>query len=418
MTILFPAKVLLAAAATTSLAAQDLVAIKAGKILTMRGEPLSNAVVVCENGRIKEVGAGVEVPWNATVVDASDKVVMPTWVLAHTTGGLSGTNERMANVPFLTVADGIDPSSSFFEEALRNGIGTIHVIPGNSTLVGGVGMVVRPYGATVEDMAIRDRAGIKLSLAATGGALVAQIRKLRRALEDAAADKAELERKRDEFEREKAAGATDAESFDEELEPGKQAVVDLIEGKLRGYLYVPNAVAVAEAGRLEKAWPELDLVLVVDRECYKAAPRVASIGFPVVLDADAIEFWETDPITEEESLVSPAKALTTAGVPLVLTTSPSSTAASRYPWWQIATAIRNGVDRASALRAMTTEPAELLGLGDELGTIEPGKAANLQILTGDPLAATTWVETVLLDGEIVYERSADLRLRHLFGTDH
>ena len=46
-----------------------------------------------------------------------------------------------------------------------------------------------------------------------------------------------------------------------------------------------------------------------------------------------------------------------------------------------------------------------------------GKTANLQILTGDPLKATTWVETVLLDGEVVYERDKDQRLQHLFGKD-
>ena len=80
-------------------------------------------------------------------------------------------------------------------------------------------------------------------------------------------------------------------------------------------------------------------------------------------------------------------------------------------------AIRNGMDRNAALRAMTIVPARVLGIDAEFGTLEAGKVANIQILTGDPLEATSWVESVLLEGELVYERSKDHRLEHLFGTN-
>ena len=66
---------------------------------------------------------------------------------------------------------------------------------------------------------------------------------------------------------------------------------------------------------------------------------------------------------------------------------------------------------------MTITPAAILGLEDQFGSVEEGKIANLQILTGDPLQATTWVETVLLEGKVVYERSEDPRLKYLFGKD-
>ena len=78
-------------------------------------------------------------------------------------------------------------------------------------------------------------------------------------------------------------------------------------------------------------------------------------------------------------------------------------------------AIKNGVSKDDALAALTTRPAKLLGVDKEVGTIEAGKSANLQILTGDPLKATTWVETVILDGDVVYERGKDRKLQHLFG---
>ena len=66
-------------------------------------------------------------------------------------------------------------------------------------------------------------------------------------------------------------------------------------------------------------------------------------------------------------------------------------------------------------RSPTT--AKILGLDDQVGTLEVGKRANIQILTGDPLQATTWVDKVLLDGDVVYDRSKDARLQYLFGKN-
>ena len=232
MTRLFTA---LPAAALVTLAglaapasAQDQVAIRAGKIHTLSDGVIENAVILIENGVITAVGKDVEVPWNAKVVDAKEHVVMPTWILAHASGGMSGSNEQMANVPFLTVLDAIDPSSTWFEECLRNGVGAMHVIPGNNTLLGGKGMIVRPFGKTVEDMTIRDRGGMKVSLdAPRGTSRMAQIRKLRNALQDGMDAKADLERQKAEFAKEKEAGATDKDEFDGELDDMKKPVVDL-----------------------------------------------------------------------------------------------------------------------------------------------------------------------------------------------
>lgn len=395
--------------------AQEQIAIKAGKVITISGAELTDAVILIENGKIKEVGMSVEIPWNAKVIDASDMVVMPTYVLAHSSGGMSGTNERMANVPYVDVADGIDPSSPFFAECLRNGIGTIHVIPGHDTLIGGIGMVVRPYGKTVEDMKVRGKTGIKLSLNPQSGSRMAQIRKLRRALQDAQDHGKEIDRQKQEFAEEKAAGATQKDEFDGKPDETKQPVLDLLAGKIKGYLFVPSAAEIAEAARLKENYG-LDLILVLGPACYLGAEDIKKLGLPVILGSD-LDYMEKDPETDQESFTCPAQVFDQAGVRFALSISDQTSGSARYPWWQMATAIRNGMDRDAALRAMTIEPAKILGIDAEFGTLEVGKVANLQILTGDPLQATSWVESVLLEGELVYERSKDHRLEHLFGTD-
>ncbi len=223
----FAAALLLAASATT----QDVLAVKGGRILTVTGPTLDDGVVLIENGRITKVAktAEVEIPWAAKVIDATGKVVMPTWVVAHSQGGQRDLNENMQNVPWLSVADAIDPAAVYFEEALRNGVGTIHVLPGNQTLLGGSGMVVRPAGRTVEDMTVTANTGIKLSLQASGGGRLQQIRRLRRAIEDVREYLADFERRKAEFEQEKAAGALPADkTWTEEIDRTKRGACDLV----------------------------------------------------------------------------------------------------------------------------------------------------------------------------------------------
>jgi len=403
-----------AACLAASAAAQDLIAVKGGKVMTITGPTIDDGVVLIQNGRITKLGksADVEIPWAAKVVDATGKVVMPTWVVAHSQGGQRGFNENMQNVPWLSVADAIDPAAVYFEDALRNGVGTIHVLPGNQTLLGGSGLVVRPAGRTVEDMAVSGNTGIKMSLFAAGGGRLQQIRKLRRALDDVREYLADFDRRKAEFEKEKAAGAIAADkTWTEEIDRTKKGACDLVQKKTKGWLFVPSVAEIDEALRLDK---ELDLQIVLGANIDDAVPQLAKFGKPVILD-DTIEYFETDEETQKEKKVCTPKLLADAGVPFALTLGAGGP--TSYPWWQLGTCVRNGVDRRMALEALTIVPARLLGMEAQIGSLAEGKLGNVQVLTGDPLQATTWVETVLLEGEVVYERAKDPRLQYLFAED-
>jgi imidazolonepropionase-like amidohydrolase len=404
-------RAVIAALLALPLCAQDVLAVKGGKVITMTGSVLEDATVLIENGRIKKVGkaADIEVPWAAKIVDATGKTVMPAYVLAHTTGGVRGMNEQMQNVPFVSIADAVDPANPFFEDCLRNGVGTVHVIPGNQTILGGTGMVVRPYGRTVEDMAVATMSGMKLSLLAQGGGRLQQIRKLRRAIDDVREYMADFDRRKAEFEKEKKAGAIPADKeWTEEYDRQKKPVVDLIQKKIKGWLYVPSAAEVPEAIRLTK---ELDLVLVLGPNMHKAVDELKALKVPVVLD-ETIEYYETDAETQVEQKFATPKLFADAGIPYALSVGIGG--ANGYPWWQLGTCVRNGVERQRALEAMTLVPARLLGLEDQVGSLAEGKLGNVQVLTGDPLLATTWVETLVLEGAVVYERAKDQRLKYLF----
>ena len=400
--------------------AQDVGAVKAGRVITMAGPDLENATVLIENGRIKAIGKDLEVPWNARVIEAADKTVMPTWVLAHQSGGLyGGGTENLQNVPYLTVSDAIDPSAEFFEDALRNGVGTIHVLPPHRTLIGGQGMVLRPYGRTVADMTVQTRSVLKLSLlGAQGTSRTGQIQRLRRAIEEVQEYVKDFERRKQEFAKEQAAGAQPADkTFEDEFDKTKKPVAELLGGKRLAHLYVPGAAELPEALRLTTQY-SFETVLVLGARCHKSAALLKNLKHPVVLDAQ-VELRETDPDTDVDTVVCLAAVLGKLGVPFAMSLDDQGrgSAPGRYPWWQMGVAMRHGLERKTALEAFTTVPARLLELQDQVGTLEVGKVANLQILTGDPLKPTTWVEKVVLDGQLVYEREKDPRLEHLLGQD-
>ncbi len=82
-------------------------------------------------------------------------------------------------------------------------------------------------------------------------------------------------------------------------------------------------------------------------------------------------------------------------------------------WYQAAMCVGYGLDRKEALDAVTRTPADILSLGDRVGSLEAGKDGNVLLLSGDPLSARTTVQFVVLDGNLVYDRSKDVRVKHL-----
>jgi imidazolonepropionase-like amidohydrolase len=380
------------------------VAVKAGRVITVSGEEIANGVILIQDGRIAQVGAGLEVPWDATVIDASDKVVMPGYVEAHTSEGMSTPNEQVDVVPFINAADGVDPLSWYMEDTLRAGVTTMLMIEGNSTVIGGTGVVIKPFGHTVQDMTLRPYTGMKISLQPMpNSSRMGQIERLRSYFAD-------LREYLEQYKLRKADAEAAKKPFDEKIDPMKQAAIDLIEGKLKAFVYCPLASDAVKALALGKELG-FEMVPVLGSDCYKAAGALAAAGLPVVLDPDTI-VWKTNEDTETSEMKVVPKIMEDAGVKFAFSRG-GREYETQSLWLQAARAVANGVDRNLALRSVTLTPAEIIGVADRVGSIDVGKDANLLILTGDPLNAQTWVDQVLIEGQVVYERSKDQRLKEL-----
>ena len=184
-TYFLAAVAVVALASTSNLQAQKPLAFKGAKIITMAGDTIENGTIVFRDGKIADVGADVKVPVEARVIDASDKVIMPGFVEAHTSSGMSQANETNPIVPYVSVIDSIDPMNAYFRSARRNGVTTVRVVPGNSTLIGGQAAVIKTGGEFIDDMVLKSDAGVKISLRPVSGSRMGHLAKLRKALDEA-----------------------------------------------------------------------------------------------------------------------------------------------------------------------------------------------------------------------------------------
>ena len=146
------------------------VALTGGKILTVSGAPVVDGTILIENGIIQAVGDGsMAIPYDAMEVDCSGMILAPGLVDAHNPAGLDIPNENLSVAPFVDVYDAIDPSRFFFENSLRNGVSTVHVMQGNNCVVGGVSRVVHPIGLSPDEMTRLPGIALKMSVSPKGG---------------------------------------------------------------------------------------------------------------------------------------------------------------------------------------------------------------------------------------------------------
>jgi len=412
-------------------------AIQGAKIITISGETIDVGTIVIREGKIEAVGTDIKIPGEAKVIDGTGKVIMPGFVDAHSSAGMSQANERTEVVPFLSVVDSIDPVANYFEECRRNGITSAAVVPGNSTLIGGQAAILKTAGQYVNDMLLVREAGLKLSLRPTSGSRMSQMARLRKELDKAkkaienkdqpaeattAQEPAKEAAEAPEGEAGKPEGTDGAAATDgsnaaanaQQNEQGLQALIKAVKGESPVYIYCENGMDVVAALALIKDY-NLKPIFVLGRDCHKAAKLLGERGETVILDPNLV-FWETNPRTRADTKYALPQIYRDAGVPIVFQTDNTgsrSSVGSGYFWFQAATAVKYGMSEADALAALTLTPAKLLGIDHLVGSIEVGKDADLVILTGEPFEITTWVDQTIVDGDIVYDRAKDEKLSRL-----
>lgn len=400
--------------------ASEVVVIKNGRVLPMNGPAIEGGVVIVENGKIARVGKDVPVPEGATVIDAAGGWVLPGLIEAHTTIGLreeygpSNSDELSDPVTAqLLVLDALNPFDKSLKHAREAGITAALVTPGRGNVIGGQAAVVRLAGKTVEEMTILSPAGIKLSLGegpkdAYGGkgrlpsTRMGSAYVVRKALLEAG----EYLKKAKDYEaaKAKAKGKAKAGKAGEEAQAPKrdlalEPLAALLDGKLPAFIECYRADDIMTALRLVDEF-KFKAVLIGCAEGFRVAGEIAKRGIPVIVGPMGIgpRRVETMDVT-----IANAAVLAKAGVKVVLEAEEGALGIAALEELPLAAAlaVKGGMDRDAALRAITLTAAEVLGVADRIGSLEAGKDADVVVFDGDPLDYRTRVKAVLLKGKVL-----------------
>jgi imidazolonepropionase-like amidohydrolase len=344
---------------------------------------ISDGVIVINGGKIEAVGGEAEIPAAARRLEMSDKHVVPGFIDTHCHIGLSlnvadEMDETVSAVAAdMQILDAFNPQAESVKGALGSGVTTVLLSPGNKNPIAGQTAIVKLDAGNAEDWILKHNAGVKFSLRdaalmpdrepTSRGGLTALIRE-------------ELSQ----------AKAHQAETFD----PGRAVLKRVADADLPAYVCAYNVDEVASAMAIIDEFG-LNAVLVEAGEGDEIADLIAERNLPVIYPSLLIFSRDKD--------LRRAGKLAGSGVKLAL-----GSAAPRTALYDLRTsailAAKYGLDAEAALRSLTIDAAEILGVADRVGSIREGKDADLVILSGNPLQLTSSVEMVLINGNIVFQR--------------
>jgi imidazolonepropionase-like amidohydrolase len=384
------------------------VAIIGGRVVPVDGDPIDGGTVLIRDGRIAAVGADVAMPDGVPVVDAAGQWVLPGFVEAHGHVGVweeaegwagQDTNEMTdPNGARLRAMDAINPDDLGFTDALSGGVTTIVVLPGSGNPIGGQTVAVKTAGRTVDDMLIREPVSVKSALGENPKRVYGERQKLPSTRMGVAAVIRDAFAKAQDYRAARSHAQADGKPFDRD--PTSEILVRVLDGELPWSQHCHRADDIATAMRLAK---EFGYRLIVNHgtEGHLVADLLAERDIPVIIGP----LFTTRSKVElrRRSLRNPGR-LARAGVRIAITTD-HPVVPIHFLVHQATLAVKEGLDRDTALRSITTNPASIMGLDDRVGSLRPGLDGDVVLWSGDPLDVMSRAMRVFVGGREVFTYS-------------
>ncbi len=401
-----------------------MLAIANGKVMTISHGTFEPGTVLVEGGRIVAVGPDGAIPAGAEVYDATGKVVTPGLIDAHCHVGLfpdgvgweySDGNECTDPItPHLRALDAVHPEDPAFKELVAAGVTTVLTGPGSGNLIGGQWVCLKTVPKpSVEQMVLLEPAGMKMALGENPKRVYSEQKKLPTTrMGNAAALRSALVEAQNYLEKWRRYEA-DLQTYQARVAAGEQAAEPpkpperdlklealgkVLRREMKARVHAHRADDMLTAIRIAEEFG-LDLTLEHATEGYKIADILASKGIPVT--AGPILFSRVKYELREMTPRNPG-LMAKAGVKVAIQTDEMS--AVKYLTINAALAVREGMPEEEALKAITLNAAEIIGVADRVGSLEVGKDADLVVFSGHPLDYRTVVELVLVDGQVAYRR--------------
>jgi len=370
------------------------IAVKGETVWTMAGEPISNCVVLVNNGKIEAIGpqSSVQIPADYKVISA--KVVTPGLIDAHTVIGLNGylnqPHDQMALEgsgplqPELRAIDAYNSDEKLIEWVRQFGVTTIHTGHQPSALISGQTMIAKTTGKDVDEATLVPTAMIAVTLGEDS--LAAQGKSPGTRAKEMSMLRAELIKAQENSK--KTDGPKDLRS---------DIMVRVIKREVPLLITANKAQDIMTALRLAK---EFNLKIVLDgaAEAQLLLNEIKASGFPVIVHPTMARANG-----DEMSLsMEDAAKLKAAGIPVALQSGYEGyVPKTRVVLFEAAMAAANGLSQRDALALVTINAAKILGLDARIGSLEKGKDADLAMYDGDPFEWTSHCTGTIINGQVV-----------------
>ncbi len=381
--------------------------IKNGLTYTMETAP-EKADILIKDGKIKAVGLGLDAPDGCRVVDAGGKLVFPGFIDAHCHLGMwedaigfegADGNERSHPVtPHLRAIDAINPMDRTFEEARGGGVTCCATGPGSANVLGGQFAAIKTVGDRIDDMIVKSPLAMKCAFGENPKRVYSEKKtapmtrmaiaaELRTALAQAVRYNEKLERAKDD--------ASKMPEYDIKME----ALLPVIRGEMPLKAHAHRADDIFTAIRIAKEFG-VKLTLEHCSEGHLIADHIAAEGLCAVVGPS---FGERSKFELKNLTFETPGALVAAGVKVAIMTDHPVVPLHYLPMCA-ALSVKAGMDEEDALKAITINAAEILELDARVGSIKPGKDADIVIWDKHPFELDACVQTTIIDGAVVYSR--------------
>ncbi|MEU6645234.1 amidohydrolase [Saccharomonospora sp. NPDC046836] len=382
-------------------------AITGGYVVPVDGDPIDGGTVLMDDGKIVAVGtdADVDIPDGAELIDASGAWVLPGFVDAHAHLGVhedgegwsgNDTNEMTdPNGARFRAIDGIDPYEVGFDDALAGGVTSVVIKPGSGNPIGGQTVGVKTWGRTVLDMLFAEEVSVKSALGENPKRIYGEKKQTPSTRLGVAAVLREAFTNARNYAAQRDHARAEGKPFDVDLT--LETLARVLDGELYWDQHTHRADDIVTAVRLAE---EFGYKLVVNHgtEGHLVADFLAERGVPVILGP---LFTSRSKVELRNRTLRAAGIMARAGVRLAITTD-HPVVPINFLVYQAALAVKDGLDPDAAIKALTVNPAAILGLDDRIGALKPGLDADVVIWSGDPLDVMNRAMRVFVRGRDVY----------------
>lgn len=373
-------------------------AIINGKILTMDKEDFEIAsILINEEGKIQAVGQ-VEIPENYEIIDAKGKYVLPGFIDAHTHLGIyeeiyshegDDVNEMSEPItPQLRAVDGINIHDIAFNDALKGGVTSVMIAPGSANVVGGTVCIMKTAGKSFNKRLVKSTAGMKVAFGENPKDVYGSEKKMPYTRMGIAALLRET--------------LVDGQNYSKDKEAardlGKDEINKVLKNKMPLRAHAHRADDILTALRIAE---EFNLKLIIEHgtEAHLTIEELKERNVPVCIGPLLMSRAKVE--LKEKSFKNPG-LLQRQGIKIALITDHPETPID-YAVVNAILSVKEGMDPKEALKALTINPAEIMGIEDRTGSISTGKDGDIVIWSGNPLDIMSKVELVMIEGNVVYQ---------------